>query len=87
MEETKKTELELALKREREAQENMKRFLEVAGIDVNQQPEPKQPDVLQSLKESKDMIGMFQEVNGAANNPDVYYHQQEGKVNDLLAPD
>ena len=62
MEETKKTELELALKREREAQENMKRFLEVAGIDVNQQPEPKQPDVLQSLKESKDMIGMFQEL-------------------------
>jgi hypothetical protein len=63
------------------------RFLKAAGIDVNQQPEPKRPDVLQSLKESKDMIGMFQEVNGAANNPDVYYHQQDGKVNDLLDPD
>ena len=67
--------------------EATKRFLDVAGIDIKPRPEPKMPDVLQQLKESKDMIGMFQEVNGRENNPDIYYHQQEGSVSDLLDGD
>ncbi len=67
--------------------EATKRFLDVAGIDIKPRPEPKMPDVLQQLKESKDMIGMFQEVNGRENNPDIYYHQQEGSISDLLDGD
>ena len=68
---------------ERKELEATKRFLKKAGLSV-EQPQPKQPTPLQSQQDSKTMIGMFQAANGADVNPDVYYHQQEGQVSDLM---
>ncbi len=63
-----------AERQEREELEATKRFMEKMGMDINMpKPDPKQPDPLQARQDAKEMIGMFQQVNGGENNPDVYF--------------
>ncbi len=77
MEQTKSSLLLQEEARQKEEMEATKRFLKTAGIDVEQPTEPIQPNAEQAAKESKEMIGMFQEVNGGENNPDAYYHNEQ----------